>query len=297
MMKRRTVLAVVIVLLIAVTVGLVAVWPARVEATDDLQPGDTTQVIDGNWELTREWNIVREDSGDELLYVRAADESNAWNTFFRLYEDWTVSAQMQPEMFYSGSSLRLAFGDTNENIGLAVSVNYESLMRVRLSVDGLTNKGWKNYLESDGALDIEDAPVEVKAVRKNGSHKLDITLSQNGQTLFEASTKTLGDEVLRILCKVNAHYNISGADTSCKHTDVVIDEAVEATCSKPGLTEGKHCSVCGEVLVKQTVVPKLDPDKPQTGDPMLFVLWTALALLSAAGAGVVLTIRKRNRNY
>lgn len=227
MMKRRTVLAVVIVLLIAVTVGLVAVWPARVEATDDLQPGDTTQVIDGNWELTREWDIVREDSGDELLYVRAADESNAWNTFFRLYEDWTVSAQMQPEMFYSGSSLRLAFGDTNENIGLAVSVNYESLMRVRLSVDGLTNKGWKNYLESDGALDIEDAPVEVKAMRKNGSHKLDITLSQNGQTLFEASTKTLGDEVLRILCKVNAHYNISGADTSCKHTDVVIDEAAE----------------------------------------------------------------------
>ena len=130
-----------IVLLIAVTVGLVAVWPARVEATDDLQPGDTTQVIDGNWELTREWDIVREDSGDELLYVRAADESNAWNTFFRLYEDWTVSAQMQPEMFYSGSSLRLAFGDTNENIGLAVSVNYESLTRVRLSVDGLTNKG------------------------------------------------------------------------------------------------------------------------------------------------------------
>ena len=197
--KRRIVLAVVIVLLIAVTVGLVAVWPARVAAADDLQPGDTTQVIDGNWELTREWDIVREDSGDESLYVRAADESNAWNTFFRLYEDWTVSAQMQPEQFYNGSSLRLVFGDTNENIGLAVSVNYESLTRVRLSVDGLTNKGWKNYLESDSAIDIEDAPVEVKAVRKSGSHKLTVTLSQNGQTLLEANTKTLADEVLRML--------------------------------------------------------------------------------------------------
>ena len=38
------------------------------------------------------------------------------------------------------------------------------------------------------------------------------------------------------------------------HTEV-IDAAVEPTCTETGLSEGKHCSVCNEVLVKQNVVP------------------------------------------
>ena len=40
------------------------------------------------------------------------------------------------------------------------------------------------------------------------------------------------------------------------HTSVV-DAAVAATCQKTGLTEGKHCSVCNEVLVAQKVVDKI----------------------------------------
>ena len=40
------------------------------------------------------------------------------------------------------------------------------------------------------------------------------------------------------------------------HT-VVIDEGIEATCTKSGRSWGKHCSVCNEILEAQTVIPAL----------------------------------------
>ena len=43
------------------------------------------------------------------------------------------------------------------------------------------------------------------------------------------------------------------------HTEV-IDAAVSATCTEAGKTEGKHCSVCGEVLAAQQEIPALGHD-------------------------------------
>ena len=48
---------------------------------------------------------------------------------------------------------------------------------------------------------------------------------------------------------------------------VVIDEAVEPTCRTTGLTEGKHCSDCGMILVKQQILPTTDHDFEDTVYP------------------------------
>ena len=82
-----------------------------------------------------------------------------------------------------------------------------------------------------------------------------------------------GEEISRETVTVDALGHTPGAEATCTtaqictvcnavingalgHTEV-IDAAVEATCKATGLTEGKHCSVCNEVILAQTVVEKL----------------------------------------
>ena len=53
---------------------------------------------------------------------------------------------------------------------------------------------------------------------------------------------------------ITADAEFTARYTAIPHTEVV-DKALEPTCTKTGLTEGKHCSVCNKVLVKQKIVP------------------------------------------
>lgn len=45
----------------------------------------------------------------------------------------------------------------------------------------------------------------------------------------------------------------SSPSPDCAH-QILVDAGVPATCTETGLTEGRHCAVCGEVLVKQETI-------------------------------------------
>ena len=57
--------------------------------------------------------------------------------------------------------------------------------------------------------------------------------------------------------KIRKDFTIQKTGEESHIHEVVIDEAVAATCTRDGVTEGRHCSKCGEVLEEQTVIPAL----------------------------------------
>ena len=65
-----------------------------------------------------------------------------------------------------------------------------------------------------------------------------------------------GKEADKVCTKCNDR--ITGKTIKAPGHTEVIDKAVEATTTSTGLTEGKHCSTCGAILVKQEVIPMKD---------------------------------------
>ena len=102
--------------------------------------------------------------------------------------------------------------------------------------------GIRTYTCSKCGSSYTETIAKLKHIHKYSPVVTAPTCTQQGYTTYT--------------CRCGDTYKADYTDPAV-HTEV-IDPAMEATCQKTGLTEGSHCSVCGEVLTAQKVAPIVD---------------------------------------
>ena len=94
--------------------------------------------------------------------------------------------------------------------------------------------------------------IETASIDMLTTHTPSEAVSENH---VDSDCKTEGSYNLVVYCSVcEAKLSTEVKTVEKKPHSPVIDEVVQATCTKTGLTEGKHCSSCGETLVAQEIV-------------------------------------------
>ena len=104
-------------------------------------------------------------------------------------------------------------------------------------------------------VEIEVIPVlaHVHKLTKTEAKKASCTENGNKEYYVCSGCK-------KLFADADAAKEINKEDTVVKATGhkVVKDSAVPATTTTTGLSEGSHCSVCGQIIVAQKVIPKKD---------------------------------------
>lgn len=168
------------------------------------------------------------------------------------------------------------FDNKNAGTGKTVTINSTNAQVTAGAGTNAANYSITYPAESTGSIQAASLTIKVNNASKHigkadpefGYSITDGTVATGdtitGITLERAAGETAGiyDITATETAGSNPNYNIAftgGKLTIVGHT-VVTHPAVEATCTKTGLTEGSYCSVCGKVLVAQEVVPALGHD-------------------------------------
>lgn len=184
-------------------------------------------------------------SYDSVIYCNRCNDvisKETIETYEALGHDWdkgkvtkNASCSEEGEMTFKCSRCDGTYTDTIER----KAHTPEPILSVEASctVDGLS-EGSK--CSECGAI-LTPQTVTTKALGHNWEETIVMpaTCQKTGKKVIKCTR--CGEEKEETISK-NAH-------------SIVVDPAVEATATSTGLTLGTHCSVCGEIIVPQTVIP------------------------------------------
>jgi hypothetical protein len=226
---------------------------------DDEEPiyleADGTQTVEftvtsANGENTQDYvvNITQDQdcSNTELKYIDVYYRDNNG----KLY---TINATLDEAASENGATVVLPENADIE--GCYVDVEIKTLKYARitdLEFESAHNVG--GY----GDYDMEGFTIDLAEVDPSVITFSVLSANEENTQDYKLTIKTFEEEVV------------------CDHEgSIVIDEAVEGTCTEPGLTEGSHCSECGEIITAQ--IPVVVPH--DMGE------WTVTKIATAAEPG------------
>lgn len=137
-----------------------------------------------------------------------------------------VADYSNPVRLYGKSTVTIAASGTITQI-VIVS---DGTAKYKTALETALNDASFTYTTSDSTYTITGL----------NSDTITFTLTSNTQSRFKSIAVTYEPAVT--------------GDPDCQHTNTTVLEAVAATCTEDGLTEGLQCADCEEILTKQTTV-------------------------------------------
>ena len=135
------------------------------------------------------------------------------------------------------------------------------------------------------------AVIKAQETIKATGHKFGNWTTTKSATCTESGTQIRKCEI----CGATESKSLSAKG----HTEIV-DKAIPATCTTDGKTEGSHCSVCGQTIKKQNIIPAIghiyDSGK-LVSSPTCTEVGTKIYTCTICGAVKTETIEAKGHNY